>query len=491
MDLDQYLTSDATTLAGLVASGEVTASELLALARERADGVNPVINAIVMQLTRVADARAADPALTGPFAGVPFLVKDLGIRVRGMRTTMASEWVGEIVHAEDDELARRLRLAGLIFIGATNVSELAIAASSESRRFGPVRNPWDLERTAGGSSGGAAAAVAAGVVAAAHASDGSGSIRQPASCCGVFGFKPSGAADQAATPGQRHARMPVQHAITRSVRDSAALLDTAAGHVKLGELGALPIPELPYLDELGREPGKLRIGLSTDSPRGLPVDPACAAAATEAARVLEGLGHQVIEKAPELPPGLAAALDVLECQGVASMLASLERVRQPTEPGAELPNVLREMRDRGLAVTAQDRQAALRALGAAVAAAREIWARCDVMLTPTLAEPPLRLGELNVDDEIGTFFDSDAHFNPWGPIANWAGQPAASLPLSWSEGMPIGVQLAAAPGADALLLRLCAQLERACPWADRWPPLDSSTATHLSLVRPTAKGDSK
>jgi amidase len=458
----QLADTDLVGLTQLLAAGEVHASELIEASIERAERLNPELGAIITPLYDEARAEL-DATTAGPFR-LPYLLKDIGAGARGVRTTWASDWVGDTVPERDGHLASRLRRAGLIFIGTSAVPELGVAASTESARFGPTRNPWDVTRTAGGSSGGAAAAVASGIVPAAHANDASGSIRIPAACCGVFGMKPSRGRVSPAPGGEWSLGASVQHAVTRTVRDSAALLEIVAGPVA-GDLFS-PAPLAGSLvDAITREPGTLRIGLSVVAPGGTPVDPACAAAARMTATLLEQLGHHVEEATPELAfDEVSQAQGVIEAAGIALMLEAFEHAAGPAT-GA-LPPVLAALRLVGDAVTTKQYLAAEAALQRLARPASAFWERYDLWLTPTLGSPPVALGAINVrDEQIDRFWERDRAFNPWTPIANWLGQPAASLPLHRThDGLPVGVQLQGRVGDDLQLLQVCRQLEEAHPW---------------------------
>jgi Asp-tRNA(Asn)/Glu-tRNA(Gln) amidotransferase A subunit family amidase len=457
--------------AELVRRREVAPVELIDATIERVEQLNPTVNAVITPLfdEARAAAEAADP-LGAPFAGVPYLVKDIGILANGIRSTFGSSWVADYVPDRDSVLAQRLRGAGLIFVGVTAVPEFAIAASTESRRFGPTRNPWALDRIAGGSSGGAAAAVASGMVAAAHASDGSGSIRIPASCCGLFGLKPSrGRATTAPEPTDPEGQI-VQHAVTRTVRDSAALLDVICGS-RPGDLFVAPTPDSPFLNAIGRDPGRLRVALSTEPYTHGPVDRACVDAAERAGVLLDRLGHDVCHAAPEIPINAHEIAAVLESAMVSGML---ERLEDELGPAAEeLPPVMARLRAEGAGLTAVQYLAAEDSMQRIIRRAAALWDDYDLWLTPTLAQPPIELGHLNVaSDDVQHFWTTDRWFTPWCPIASWLGHPAATVPLYWSgDGLPVGVQLTGTYGSEGQLFSVCAQLEEAQPWADRRPPV--------------------
>jgi amidase/6-aminohexanoate-cyclic-dimer hydrolase len=464
---------DALGLAERVRRREVSPAELLDAALARVDRVDAKTHAIVLRHDELARAQLA-AGVSGPFAGVPFLLKDLHIRLAGTVTDNGSRFFRDQRADGDDELVRRYRRAGLVIFGKTGSPELGLTATTESVLHGATRNPWDLERTAGGSSGGAAAAVAARLVPIAHASDGAGSIRTPASCCGVFGLKPTrGRVPLGPVRFEGWNGCTTQHAVSISVRDNAALLDATAGP-ETGSPYVAPAPARPFLEEVTTPPGRLRVALVTRPLSGSGVDPECLAAVADAARLLEDLGHHVEE----------AGLPVDHASTNAGMLATL------------CVNTLKALEDRGKLLghpwTEEDIEPVTWRLaemgrgfdGVAYAAARESFEaagramamfheRYDVVLSPTLARPPVPIGVLSLSPaDFDAYVREVTTFGPFTALYNMTGQPAMSVPLWWSgEGLPIGVMFAAAYGNEALLFRVAGQLERARPWRDRRPPL--------------------
>jgi len=463
---------DATAQAGLVRRREVTAGELVEAAIGRVERLNPALNAVVTPaFERALAAAAAGPS--GPFAGVPYLLKDLAVEWEGVRFTEGSAFLRDHVSAHDQELVRRLRRAGLVPLGKTNTPEFGMSPTCEPALFGPARNPWDPGRSTGGSSGGSAAAVASGMVPMAHGNDLGGSIRYPASCCGLFGLKPTRARNPLGPEyGDVASGLAVEHALTRSVRDSAALLDATAGP-DLGDPYWAPPPARPFLAEVGADPGRLRIAFTTRAPGGQPVHPHCVEAARDAARLCDRLGHEVVERdLPEIAPRVGAAIGAVLDATVAWIVAYWIRRLGRTPLDGELEPATRVAWAAGREVTAAAYLLAvddLRAFGRTVERA---LTEVDVWLTPTLGEPPPPLGEIvstEADpDRAGRRMGTFVSFA--GIVANITGGPAMSVPLCWSpEGLPIGVHFLGRFGDEATLLRLASQLEAARPWADRWP----------------------
>ncbi|HEY8394868.1 MAG TPA: amidase [Thermaerobacter sp.] len=472
--MDELARLGATAQAELVRKKEITPLELVEAAIQRIERLNPRLNAVVTPMYEEARRVASGPLRDGPFTGVPFLLKDLGPAYAGVRMTSGSAFLKDYVPTYDSELVRRLKKAGLIVIGKTNTPEFGLVPTTEPRLFGPARNPWDPDRTTGGSSGGSAAAVAAGFVPMAHANDGGGSIRIPASCCGVFGLKPT----RARTPlgpdvGDIMSGLVVEHAVTRSVRDSAALLDAIAGP-DVGDPYWAPPRARPYTEEVGADPGRLRIAFTTEPPTGAPVHPDCVRAVEETARLCEELGHHVEEAAPQVDvEQLLPVFTVIWTAGCTAAVNAMARVTG-REPGPDdLEPLTRALYEMGKEQTAP---AYLEAVWAMQRVARDVarfFLSYDVLLTPTLAEPPLPLGTLAPPpDEPLTAFFRAAAFTPFTPLANLTGQPAMSVPLYWNgQNLPIGVMFTGRFGDEATLFRLAAQLEEARPWADRWPDL--------------------
>jgi amidase len=470
--LPEYERFDGLALADLVRRGEVSAEELLEAALERLDARNPILNAVVLRMEREARAAIAAGLPKGPFAGVPYLVKDLA-PCAGTVTTYGLALLRSAVADRDSEVVARSRRAGLVLLGKTSTPELGLTTTTEPRHLGPTRNPWRLGRSAGGSSGGAAAAVAAGIVPMAHASDGGGSIRIPASACGLFGLKVT----RARTPsgpdfGEGWSGAANDHAITRSVRDSAALLDAIAGP-DVGDPYWAPPPARPFLAEVGADPGRLRIAFTAEAWNGQPVDPECRAAVEEAARLCASLGHEVAPGRPEWDEkarGHAARVII-----GAHARAALERIGRALgrEIGAEDVEVQTWANaEYGRSRTAADYAHALTVVHRTGRAMARFFTRQDVLLTPTMCRPPYELGPLSLSNpDPASFHQAIASTTAFTSPFNASGSPAMSVPLHWTaDGLPVGVQFAAAFGAEATLLRLAAQLEAARPWADRRPP---------------------
>jgi len=466
---------DATAQADLVRRKQVKPIELVEATIERIERINPQINAVVTPMYDEARKAATAPP-DGPFAGVPFLLKDLDAEYAGVRCTEGSAFLADYVSTEDTELVVRYKRAGLVVLGKTNTPEFGLVPTTESTLLGPCRNPWDTSRTVGGSSGGSAAAVAAGLVPMAHAGDGGGSIRIPASCCGIFGLKPT----RARTPvgphfGDIYGGLIVRHAVTRSVRDSAALLDATEGP-DLGDPYWAPPKARPFLQEVGADPGRLRIAFSTGTLTGLPVHADCVAAVRDAVALCEDLGHQIVEAAPTYDPQkYAAAFITLWTAGAASTIDDWARIigRVPKKEFFEPITwyLFETGRLRGgseYLLAVQDMQSVAREVA-------RFFVDYDLWLTPTLGEPPLPLGTLNsTPDNPILGFARGGLFVPFTPLQNATGQPAMSVPLFWNDaGLPIGVHFAARFGDEATLFRLAAQLEDARPWAHKRPPVSA------------------
>jgi amidase len=468
---------DAVGQAELVRSGEVSAAELTELAIERIERIDPSVNALVFRRFDRARQEAA-VGRDGAFAGVPFLLKDAvqhseGDRYQhGMRFLRDHPWTSP----HDSELTRRYKAAGFVLLGRTNVPELTMSSTTEPLAFGPTRNPWSPSHSAGGSSGGSAAAVASGMVPVAHGNDMGGSIRIPASCCGLVGLKPSrDRASLAPDYGEYWGPLTHEHVVTRTVRDSAAVLDATAGAAP-GDLHTAPTPARPWAEEIGRDPGRLRIGLFVEAPSGGPVDPLCAGAATEAARRLEALGHHVDDlHGPSLADREGSeAMHTIIAVGIARDVRRWEeRLGAAVEEMEPMPALMVET---GQSVTAMELVDAVDRLARwsrHVAAATSAF---DVVLSPTMAILPPALGTLSGDNPLADMAAGLSGMTSFAIPFDVSGQPAMSLPLSWAPaGLPIGVQLVAPYGREDVLFRLASQLEEAEPWADRHPDLAWAT----------------
>lgn len=472
---------DALGQAELVRAGEITPAELLDVAIERVEAVNPAVNAVIGKMYDQARASAAGPLPDGPFTGVPFLLKDGGgVGYAGVPMTSASRFLRDYIPAEDGELTRRYKAAGLVPFGKTNLPEFGLQPTTEPELFGPTVNPWDPTLSAGGSSGGAAAAVATRMVPIANASDSGGSIRIPAALCGVFGMKPTRLRISSA---RRHtgisSRMAVlsEHAVSLSVRDCAALLDATAGP-RPGDPFVAPQPARPYLEETRRDPGRLRIAYSVTSPLGVPLHPDCIAAVEDAARLCESLGHIVEHREPDMDGrALAGPFSVVSSGGLAWDIARLERITGRTATADLFEPATWDMIERGRAstLTALDVMDALAALQALTDELAEFQRPYDVWLTSTAGSIPPPLGTFAADTEDPTKgFRAAAVFLPFTTLINVTGQPAMSVPLYWNaDGLPIGTHFVGPYGDEGMLYRLAAQLEAARPWANRRPPISA------------------
>lgn len=473
MNQDEYQAQDAVGLAALVASRQVSAAEVLEAAIARMEAVNPAINAVILSLVDQARAEVANGAPEGPLAGVPWLIKDISAQVKGTPTTAGSRLFKDPLAAQDSAIVTAYRKAGLVIFGKTNTPEFGLEPATEPELFGPTNNPWDLSRSPGGSSGGAAAAVAAGILPAAHASDGGGSIRTPASCCGLFGLKPTRGRVSFAPADEGWGGFSIQHAVTRTVRDSAALLDAVCRPVD-GDPYWLEPPATPFLDEVGRDPGKLRIGFIPGGLAGEAIDPECAAAVADAARLCESLGHSVEEV--RLSVDLAAARAAAGVVVAASVAATLDAEQARRGRGLEedeIDSFTRALYRRGQGLSSSEYVRAMQAAHAAGRQAARTFETVDVLLTSTLGLPPIPTGWLRgrpVDPR--GYVERLFAFMPNTQLFNQTGAPAMTVPLAWSEGgLPIGLQFVGRPADEATLLRLAGQLEQARPWAHRRPKL--------------------
>jgi amidase len=459
---------DATAQAELVATGQASPAELVDAAIERIERIDPAINSVVMRWFEHARQQAAGSLPAGPFRGVPFLLKDLSSHYAGQPLSNGNAALRQAmpVSSHDTTLVARFRAAGLVTLGRTNSPELGSVPVTEPVAYGPTRNPWDPNRTPGGSSGGAAAAVAAGLVPFAHASDGGGSIRIPASCCGLIGLKPS----QGRTtmgPQRTENGLSVELCVSRSVRDTARLLDAVHGP-GVGDTVIAPPPARPYVEEVGADPGRLRIGMLDHHPRGGRLHPDCVEATRAAAQLLESLGHHV---QPAFPATLSddSFTNRFMAMWGASMATGIESygemLGRPLEQH-EVEPVNWHQAEHAMRVNSVDYAKALAAVAEFRRATQQWWADgWDVLLTPTLGEPPLAIGELTAGDNPLDAMRRAGEFVPFTPAFNMSGQPAINIPLHRNaDGLPIGVQLVAAYGAEDVLFRVASQLELASPW---------------------------
>ena len=475
MAFTEYSEYDGLGLAELVRRGEVSPAELVEEAIARIERHNPVLNAVVYKAYDEARRTARSPLLSGgAFRGVPFLIKDLGMQVAGMPMTDGSVFTRGEVPSEDSELVKRHRAAGLVILGKTNTPELGITGTTESRLLGPCRNPWNPEHISGGSSGGAASAVAAGIVPLAHASDGLGSIRIPAACCGLFGLKVTRERNPGGLDlGGNVLGFGVSHVVTRSVRDSAAMLD-ATGYPETAMPFAYPGRPSSYLHELRVPPGRLRVAFSSETPSGRPIDPEVRRTLEDTANLLVELGHEVHER------GLGIDYRALyRAQGALSAAGSAARLREISERLGREPNEdeLEPLTWAGIRlgrkISGEVVMRALRDLRRMTHQILKFFETHDVYLTPVMGTPPPRIGHIDpVALEPRELGKRQSVAFPFTPPFNFTGQPAMSVPLAWSEtGLPIGMQFASRYGDEATLFRVAAQLEAARPWRAKKPAI--------------------
>ncbi len=493
LPFSEYVKHDATALADLVRRGETTPAELLETAIARAEAVNPQLNAIVTPLYEKGREMAANLPADGPFRGVPFLLKDLELEWAGTPMKFGCRGYANYVSTTDSEVIKRLKAAGLVFFGKTNTPEFGLTPYTESKLYGLARNPHKPTHSPGGSSGGSAAAVAAGIVPAATASDGGGSIRIPASCCGLFGLKPSrGRVTLGPAYGELWNGAVIGHAVTRSVRDSAGLLDAIAGNMP-GDPYLIPPPERPFLDEVSREPGKLRVAFSTASAiPSLTIDPECIKAVQETARLLESLGHTV-EEVP-LPYDKTIITEGFFVSVLAETAATLRDLStylgRPVKPGVDVELNTWAQARLAEGFSAADLSWQNRRWNTLNRSMGQLHEKYDLLLTPTLPCPPIAIGTfqnsaseerlLKLVDAVGglkylngtkivnDLAEKSLGYISYTVITNMTGQPSMSVPLHWSaDGLPIGVMFAAKPGNEATLFRLAGQLEQTRPWFDK------------------------
>jgi len=470
---------DAVAQAGLVRRGAVSPRELVDAAIARIEKVDPAIHAVIHERFDRARAEAASPSLpAGPFRGVPMLMKDLGGQSAGdpyhagMRCLRDAHWT----ESADSDFTAKLRRSGFVILGRTNTPELGLMPTTEPEAHGATRNPWNLAYSSGGSSGGASAAVAAELVAVAHASDGGGSIRIPAAHCGLVGLKTTrGRCSFGPGLGERWGGFSSELVVSKTVRDTAAVLDVVQGPMP-GDPYFASLPVRPYADEVGAEPGRLRIGLMLRGPRGLAVHEDCLAAARAAARALEGLGHAVEEAYPEAldePKSVASFVVVVSCSVARALEVWGEKLGRTLGAGDVEP-LTWVLAEQGRATPAQRYIEAIEFVHGFGRRVAGWWERgFDLLLTPTTAAPPPRIGELvgSKEQPLAAFLRS-APYGAFTSSFNLTGQPAISLPAHWNAaGLPLGAQLVAAYGREDLLLRVASQLEQALPWRDRHSPV--------------------
>jgi amidase len=472
MAFNEYGNYDGMGLADLVRKKQVSAGELLDEAIARTTRVDPKINAVVVKHYDHAHRQIEKGLPDGPFTGVPFLLKDLEI-LEGTRTTSGATLYNDNVPDHTGTLAQRFLRAGVTIFGKSSTPEFGLMPTTESRLFGPTRNPWNLAHSSGGSSGGAAAAVAARILPVAHASDGGGSIRIPASASGVFGLKPT----RARTPlgpdrGEGWAGFSCGHVVSISVRDSAAMLDAIQGPEPWSPYVA-PAPERPFLQEVGRDPGRLRVAFTDKSPYGEAIDPEIAAATRDVAALLSGLGHHVEERAPSLAADPAAVMSTIVAANTAFnvRLAEQRFGRPMTERDFEALTFA--MAHNAQKASATDYVAAQISAFQISRGLATFFEAYDVFLCPTLCSPPVRIGELNsMAEDLSHIAPILRRYIPATSMFNMSGQPSMSVPLAWNRaGLPLGMMFSARFGDEASLLRLAAQLEQERPWRGKLPPV--------------------
>lgn len=471
MAFKEYGNYDGVGLADLVRKKQVSAGELLDEAIARTARVDPQINAVVVKHYDYARKQIDRGLPDGPFTGVPFLLKDLDI-LEGTRTTFGASIYKDDVADHTGTLAQRFLNSGVTVFGKSSSPEFGLLPTTESRLFGPTRNPWNLAHSSGGSSGGAGAAVAARILPVAHASDGGGSIRIPASASGVFGLKPTRARNPLGPDrGEGWGGFSCGHVLSISVRDSAAMLDAVHGPETSSPYVAPP--QRPFAEEVGRDPGRLRIAFTDKSPYGDAVDPEIAAAVREVASLLAGIGHHVEERAPVLAadPAVVMATIVSANTALNVRLAEQRFGRAMTDSDFEILTLASA--HNAQKTTATDYVAAQTSafqISRGLAAFLETY---DVFLCPTLCSPPLRIGELNtMSEDLSHIAPILRRYMPGTSMFNMSGQPAMSVPLAWNAaGLPLGMMFAARFGDEATLFRLAAQLEQERPWKDKLPPI--------------------
>jgi amidase len=471
--MNDYADHDALGLADLVKRREVTPAELVEAAIAGIERHNGPLNAVVHKAYEEARRLADGPLPDGPFAGVPFLIKDLGAQVKGWPRSSGSHFAQVAADAEDSELVRRYRAAGVVLLGKTNTPEFGIPGVTNSERLGPCGNPWNPEHISGGSSGGAAAAVASGMVPMAHASDGLGSIRIPAANCGLVGMKITRDRTPICEVTDGALGFTVHHVVSRTVRDSAAMLD-ATGYAQAGDPFQTPAKAGPYLDEVGRAPGRLRIAWSAETPSGRPIDPEVLTKLHDTVDLLKRLGHEVFEQGLGIDYRQLYRAQALA--SAANFSANVQRWiellgREPTE--TELGPLARRGFEAGKRLSGQQAFWGFQQLRLMCRQILTTFEGFDVYLTPTMSRPAPRLDWLNpLTVELKDFDRRQADTYATTPPFNFTGQPSVSLPLWQSEtGLPIGMMFSGKYADEATLYRLAGQLEKDCPWKDRRPPL--------------------
>ena len=491
-EYDQY---DGLGLAELVKKKEISAAEICEEAIVRIERVNTTLNAVITPMYDLAREAVQNTLPDGPFRGVPFLLKDLLGDFAGVPQTMGSRACKNYIPSGDSELVKRYKKAGLVILGKTNVPEFGLLGYTEPKLHGPTRNPWNTDHTPGGSSGGSAAAVAGGMVPMASASDGAGSIRIPASCCGLFGLKVTrGRTPNGPIHGRTWQGAVVEHVISRSVRDSAAILDATQG-ADVGAPYVIPPPEPPYMQEIEQSPGPLRIAFNMQSPIDTPVHSECIQAVEHTVGLLEKLGHNMEEAQPEVNgQALAKGLIILYSGEIAALIDDLALILQRKAKPSDVETSTWTLGLLGRTYSAGQIIKAKREWELAARIMGRFHETYDLYLTPTLAYPPVKIGELapkaiervllkvinslklgrllTASGVIDKMAVENLSKTPFTQLANFTGQPAMTVPMHWTpDNLPCGVQFMGRYGDEATLLRLAAQLEKAQPWIEKRPPI--------------------
>src|SRR3954453_1667709 len=472
MAFKEYGNYDAVGLAELVRKKDVTARELLDEAIARTAKVDPQINAVVVKHYDYAERQIERGLPDGPFSGVPFLLKDLD-PLEGTRTTFGATVLNDFVADHNGTLVQRFLDTGVSIFGKSSSPEFGLMPTTESRLHGPTRNPWNLAHSSGGSSGGAAAAVAARILPVAHARDGGGSIRIPASASGVFGMKPTRARNPLGPDrGEGWGGFSCGHVVSISVRDSAVMLDAVHGP-EPSSLYVAPPPQRPFSQEVGRDPGRLRIAFTDKSPYGDAIDPEIAAAVRDVAAMLAKLGHHVEERAPALAADPAAVMTVIVGANTALTVRQAEARFGRKMTGDDFEVLTLASAHNAQHTSATDYVAAQLAAFQISRGLADFFETCDVLLCPTLCSPPLRIGELNtMSEDLSHIAPILRRYMPATAMFNMSGQPAMSVPLAWNKaGLPLGMMFSAKFGDEGTLFRLAGQLEELRPWKHLIPPV--------------------
>ena len=472
------LLNDATAQAELIKNKTLTADELLTYCIEAIEALNPQLNAVINPLFDRARRKVNELDKNAPFYGVPILLKDGIAAVQGEAFSNGSNMLKTFVPAYDSELVKRLEKAGFIIVGKANMPEFGLLPTTEPQAFGATKNPWDLTKTPGGSSGGSAAAVAARLVSVAHGNDGGGSIRIPSSCCGLFGLKPSRGRIPLAPLSSLVGGLVEEHMLTRSVRDSAAILDYLSVDDPLAFYSA-PAKRASYLGSL-YEHGKLTIGFSTKTPFGRDIHPDCQTAVEKAIELCRSFGHEVVEKDFDIPyegKELGELFDILWSVGATTAISLFEAKTGQLPPENLVEPLSLALYQKAKQVTGPQYELALQKMHKIARSIQECFKDYDIWISSSLAKPPVSLGEMK-QDATNPFkpMEEAAKFSPMTALFNISGQPAASVPLYWNaDGLPIGVQISARMGDENTILQLAQQFEQTVQWQEKLPDLISRT----------------